>query len=138
VRVGEAQAEVLGVFGEPAQVAAAVEKVVDELPELPPGGFFLAYGETLRAFVALGGAGGVGPGCAGGGEVRGDDVAQSVAGVGGLFAQGASGLDLLASEAAAGGGDVRQELGHSRLGTAVQLLRTAQVFRAPSPHPFAP
>ncbi|MGH1552303.1 hypothetical protein ACRAWF_09685 [Streptomyces sp. L7] len=46
-----------------------------------------------------------------------DEGAQSVAGLGGLFTQGASGLDLVAGEAAAGGGDVRQQLG-----IAVQVL----------------
>jgi hypothetical protein len=93
---------------------------------------FPAYGEALGAFVALGEgiddllhrgqsavsrAGGVGPGGAGGGKMGVDERAESVAGVGGLLAKSASGLDLVAGEAATGGGDVRQELG-----VTVQIL----------------
>lgn len=51
VRVGQPQAEALGALGETAQVAAAVQEIVDELPAR---GLFLSNGLALRAFVALG------------------------------------------------------------------------------------
>lgn len=127
--VGQTQAEALGTFGEAAQVAAAVEEVVDELP---PGRLLLSYGESLGAFVALGEgvyrllhggecdvgrAGGAGPGEASSDQVCADEVAQPVAGVGGLFPQGAPGLDLLPGEAPAGGRDPGEDLG-----VAVQVV----------------
>ena len=114
MRVREAQAETFGALGEAAEVAAAVEEVVDELAA---GGLFLAYGEELGAFVALGegvddlldgGERGVvaepgGPGRAGGGQMRADEGAQPVSGLGGLLAEGAAGGDLVPGEASPGG-----------------------------------
>ena len=50
VGAGEEQTEAFGPFGEPAQVAAAVEEVVDELAA---GRLLLTHRELLGAFVSL-------------------------------------------------------------------------------------
>jgi hypothetical protein len=83
---------------------SSVEEVVDELAA--GGGLFLAYGEKPGAFVLLGegvddllhggaraagGAGRTGPGRAGSGQMRADEGAQPVTGLGGLLAQGCGG-----------------------------------------------
>jgi hypothetical protein len=129
MRVGQAQAEAFGAFGEAAEVAASVEEVVDELAA---GGLLLTYGEKLGAFVSLGegvddllhggqravgGAGRTGPGRAGGGQMRADQGAQPVAGLGGLLTQGATGRDFVPGQASPRG----RYLGHD-LGVAVQIL----------------
>lgn len=138
VRVGEAQPEAFRAFGEAAEVAAAVEKVVDELPA---GGLLLAYGEELGAFVAfgegvdglvhggervVGGAGRPRPRRAGGGQMRADEGAQPVARLGGKLAQGAAGGQFVAGEATPGGRHLGQDLGV----TAQILLRNLPLRHA--------
>lgn len=138
--VGQPQPEAFGALGEAAQVAAAVEEVVDELP---PGGLLLTHGEQLGALVALGervdrlldgGERAVGrardgrPGRARGGQVRADQGPQSQARARGPLPEGATGLDLVAGEAAAGPRGVGQDAG-----VAVQVLIRYLVFRHAAP-----
>jgi hypothetical protein len=119
VGVRQAQPEAFGALGQQAQVAAAVQEVVDELPAC---GLLLAYGEELRALVALGEgvdglldggeralAGRGRPVDAGGGQVRADQGAQSVPRLGGPLAQGPAGGEFLAGQPAAGRGGVRED-----------------------------
>jgi hypothetical protein len=118
VRVRQAQPEAFGALGEQAEVAAAVQEVVDELPSC---GLLLAYGEELRALISLGegvdglfdgGEGALGgsgrPVRAGGGQVRADEGAQSVPRLGGPFAQRPAGVELVAGQPAAGRGGFRE------------------------------
>ncbi len=129
---GEPQAEAFGAFGEPAEVGAAVQQVVDEFP---PVGLLLADGHPLGALVALGdgaqrglgggehgvagapdlgggdgGEAGEGlPGRAGGAEADADEVAQSVAGLGGALAEVAQPFQFGAAEQTAGAGHLGEQ-----------------------------
>jgi hypothetical protein len=123
-RTGQPQPEALGSLGESAQVAAAVEQVVDELAAC---GFFLAYGESLGAFVPCGEGvdgllnsredavgSGARPCCPCHDEVLHDEGTQAMPGLGGLFTQRSAASQLVPGESTAGRGDLGQDLGVSR------------------------
>jgi hypothetical protein len=121
---GEEQPEALGSFGQAAQVAAAVEQVVDELTA---HGLLLAHGELLGTFVPFGegvdrlldggeyalirGGGETGQDVTGHGQVPANGGPQSEAGLGGSFPLGPQGLQLVPGEATTRRAHLDQYLG---------------------------
>ena len=113
VGAGEEQTEAFGPLGQAAQVAAAVEQVVDELP---PHRLLLPNGELLCPFMSLGEGvdrlldssertitrrgGENGPMLTGHGQVATKDGPQPEAGLGGTLPPGPQGLQLVPGEAA--------------------------------------
>ncbi|MGY4276990.1 hypothetical protein ACVILE_003170 [Streptomyces sp. M18.1] len=147
---GEDQPEALGAFREAAQVAAAVEQVVDELA---PRGLFLPYRESLRALVPLGegvdglGDGGqhavgdagagraAGPGGAGGVQVQPHQSAQAVPRLRGPFPEEPPFLQLVAGQPASGPGDLGEYRG---VPVQVGLLRLRLLLGLLVRHPVPP
>lgn len=122
VGAGEEQTEAFGPFGEPAQVAAAVEEVVDELAA---GRLLLTHRELLGAFVSLGegvhrvldhreqavGAGGgqARPELPGDREVPADEGAQPVSRLGRALTLRPQRLQLVPGETSAGRADLPED-----------------------------
>ena len=148
VLVREPQAVALRALGESAQVAAAVQQVVDELAA---GGLFLAHGVPLGPFVALGerveglrgggqhvvhgGAAPGGPVRPGGCHVGADQGSQPDPGLGGLFALGTARSQFLPGQPAPGRRGVGEYAGVS---LQIRLVLQMPLGRVPSRHAAPP